>query len=210
MVGLDAVAAYTEEIERHLVTARGLAGSRGTSGLRSGRPRWPQAPHFPGRAGRRRESGAAEAFPRVRADAAGARRQGRAPTDLVLPRPVAARAEDREPQVGHAAQASLLPHQAAADVSARPACVAARRRGRRRRSCAMRFRASKTCRRIRRSVRSGGPSARCSKASSKKASKADSASNSCADGSTCRSGASSKVRRRSRIGCAARCSTTSR
>jgi hypothetical protein len=46
------------------------------------------------------------------------------------PFPDIAACQDRDPQVGHAAQAFLLAHQAAAPVSARPACMAARRRGR--------------------------------------------------------------------------------
>ena len=129
MVGLDAVTAYTDEIERQLATAGGARSARSPGELRADRPCLPQAEDLFGRGGRRGRSGTPEAVSRIRTDAAGARGQGRGADGPVLSGSFTAGSPDRQRQVGHAAETAVLPGQAAAAVPARPAGMAARRRG---------------------------------------------------------------------------------
>ena len=99
--------------------------------MRPRRSRLPQAQDLLGRAGRRRESGAAQAVSRIRAHATSARCESSGADGSFLSRSFAAGSEDRECQGGDAEKASLVPRQAAPLVPARIARVAARRRRRR-------------------------------------------------------------------------------
>ena len=68
MVGLDAVVAYTDEIERQLAGSRSSpTRADGRGRLRGDRPRLPQAADLPGRARQRRAAGAARLFPEYEA-----------------------------------------------------------------------------------------------------------------------------------------------
>ena len=85
MVGLDAVVAYTDEIERQLRRLEELADPSRRRRLRGDRPRLPQAADLPRRARQRRAAGAAQAVPRIRGDAARTRhsRPWRRPTSSI-------------------------------------------------------------------------------------------------------------------------------
>ena len=134
MVGLDAVVAFTDEIERQLARLEDAAArSRSPTAIDDRRSRVPQAAHLPRRARQRRDAGPAEAVPRVRGDAARARREGRRRRPISsIPdlSPRAPRIAPREPIAADRSSPSYLVKQRRA-LPARPARVAARRaRGR--------------------------------------------------------------------------------
>ena len=107
MVGLDAVVAYTDELERQLARLEELPADEVAGRLRGRRPRLPQAPDLPGRTGQRRAAGPAQALPRIRGDAGAARTAGNAaPTDLFYP--------DLSPRAPKIAPREIVPRQQAA------------------------------------------------------------------------------------------------
>ena len=210
MVGLDAVTAYTDEIERQLDRLEAAAPAGGRGELRPDRPGLPQAQDLPGRGGRRRQSDPAQAVSRIRADAAGARRQGGG-ADGLCSIPISRRGRRKIASAKTVTPQKLqsYPGQAAAPVPARPALLAARRRRGRarhaRRRSGHRGRADAFgaafvlvggWRVARRHRREG-----CRERLRRQAA--------AAAASTCRSGASSKDRRKSPTACAARFSTSS-
>ena len=133
MVGLDAVVAFTDEIERQLARLEELpprdalaacdAIDRACRKLRifldelvNGAPPVPL-----------------KLFPEYEAMQRGARRQGRGADRSLLSRPRPARAEARHAAGDSRGEAPVVPGQAAPPLPARPARLAARRRRRRRR-----------------------------------------------------------------------------
>ena len=94
--GLDAVVAFTDEIERQLARLEDArSGAKRAAALRRRRPRVPQAQDLPRRARQRRDAGAAQALSRIRGDAGRARHQGRGAHRPLLSRPQPARAAHR-------------------------------------------------------------------------------------------------------------------
>ena len=131
MVGLDAVVAFTDELERQLSRLEELPPAEAAAGCDVGRPRVPQAQDLPRRARERRAAGSAQALSRIRGDAGRARRQGRGADGSLLSRPDAPRAAHRAARGAAAEPPPVLPRQAAPPLPARPPRVAARRRRRR-------------------------------------------------------------------------------
>ena len=165
MVGLDAVVAFTDEIERQLARLEELPPRRGRRpACAVDRSRVPEARGSSSTnwsTARRRCRSSSSPNTR-RCSARAASRPPRRPTCSIPD------LSPRAPQLGaargdRADEAAVVPGQAAPALPARPARVAARRRRRRARRCATRSPGIEDASRRRAAcARSGGPSARCS------------------------------------------------
>ena len=164
MVGLDAVVAYTDEIERQLARLEQLPAAAVPGRGRPRRPRVPQAAHLPRRAGQRRAAGAAEAVPRVRGDAARARRARRDADRPLLSRPVRARAAHRRcarRRRRRSCRRTSSSSAAPTSTACSRGCAATRTGARRMRDAIAGIEDADDA--VRACARSGGPSARCSR-----------------------------------------------
>ena len=133
MVGLDAVVAFTDELERQLARLEELPAASVPAAVRRRRPRVPQAQDLP-----RRDSWTAsppvplKLFPEYEAMQHARGVQGCRAHRPLLPRPVAAGAAHRAARRRAGEPVAVAAGQAAPAVPARTARVAARRRGWRR------------------------------------------------------------------------------
>ena len=130
MVGLDAVVAFTDEIERQLARLEELAAAGGrrkratSSTARAASSRSSSTSSSTARCRSRSSS-----IPNTRRCSARAACKAAAPTDLFYPDLSAARAAHPAARSDSAEPAAVVPRQAAAALPARPARLAARRRG---------------------------------------------------------------------------------
>ena len=164
MVGLDAVVAFTDEIERQLARLEELPAARGAGRVRR---------RSTARAGSSRifldelvngaRAGAAQALPRIRGDAARARRQGGGADRSLLSRTSSPRAPSSRARAGDARRERCRRYLVKQRRLYQRGLLAWLRGddGEAPRRCATPSPASRTRPRSRACARSGGPSARC-------------------------------------------------